>query len=69
MIMKSSEYIEIEEKYGAHNYHPLDVVLSKGEGVWVTDVDGNKYGLLKRVFRTQPGACPSASLESINQTS
>ncbi len=41
--MKSSEYIEIEEKYGAHNYHPLDVVLSKGEGVWVTDVDGNKY--------------------------
>jgi ornithine--oxo-acid transaminase len=41
--MRQNEYIEIEEKYGAHNYHPLDVVLSKGEGVWVIDVEGNKY--------------------------
>jgi ornithine--oxo-acid transaminase len=41
--MLSDEYIEIEEKYGAHNYHPLDVVLSRGEGVWVFDVDGNRY--------------------------
>jgi ornithine--oxo-acid transaminase len=41
--MNSSEYIALEEKYGAHNYHPLDVVLSKGEGVWVYDVDGNRY--------------------------
>jgi ornithine--oxo-acid transaminase len=41
--MKSSQYIELEEKYGAHNYHPLDVVLERGEGVWVYDVDGNKY--------------------------
>jgi ornithine--oxo-acid transaminase len=41
--MKSQEYIELEEKYGAHNYHPLDVVIERGEGVWVYDVDGNKY--------------------------
>lgn len=42
--MKTSEYyINLEDKYGAHNYHPLDVVLTKGEGVWVYDVDGNKY--------------------------
>jgi len=41
--MKSQEYIDLEEKIGAHNYHPLDVVLSRGEGVWVYDVDGNKY--------------------------
>ena len=41
--MKSQEYIELEEKIGAHNYHPLDVVLTRGEGVWVYDVDGNKY--------------------------
>jgi ornithine--oxo-acid transaminase len=41
--MKSKEYIEIEEKYGAHNYHPLDVVIEKAQGVWVWDVDGNKY--------------------------
>ncbi len=41
--MKSQEFIKIEEKYGAHNYHPLDVVIERGEGVWVYDVDGNKY--------------------------
>jgi ornithine--oxo-acid transaminase len=41
--MKTQEYIEIEEKYGAHNYHPLDVVLTRGEGVWVYDVEGKKY--------------------------
>lgn len=41
--MKTSEYIEIEEKFGAHNYHPLDVVITRGEGVWVYDVEGNKY--------------------------
>ena len=41
--MKTSEFIEIEEKFGAHNYHPLDVVITGGKGVWVTDVEGNKY--------------------------
>lgn len=41
--MKSQEYIQIEDQYGAHNYHPLDVVIEKGEGVWVQDVDGNRY--------------------------
>ncbi|MEA5077603.1 MAG: ornithine--oxo-acid transaminase [Anaerolineaceae bacterium] len=41
--MKTQEYIEIEERYGAHNYHPLDVVIDKGEGVWVYDVEGKKY--------------------------
>jgi len=39
----SSEYIELENKFGAHNYHPLPVVLSKGDGVFVWDVEGNKY--------------------------
>lgn len=42
--MPNSQYfIDLEEKFGAHNYHPLDVVISKGEGVWVYDVDGNRY--------------------------
>ncbi len=41
--MHSHDYIELEEQYGAHNYHPLDVVLTRGEGVWVFDVDGNRY--------------------------
>ncbi|HEY3311180.1 MAG TPA: ornithine--oxo-acid transaminase [Anaerolineales bacterium] len=41
--MKTQEFIQIEEQYGAHNYHPLDVVIEKAEGVWVTDVEGNRY--------------------------
>jgi ornithine--oxo-acid transaminase len=41
--MRTEDYIEIEEQYGAHNYLPLDVVIERGEGVWVTDVDGNRY--------------------------
>ena len=41
--MTTKEIIYIEDKYGAHNYHPLDVVIEKAKGVWVWDVDGNKY--------------------------
>lgn len=39
----SQDLINLEDKYGAHNYHPLPVVLSKGEGVYVWDVEGKKY--------------------------
>lgn len=42
-MSKSQEYISLEDQYGAHNYHPLPVVLSKGEGVFVWDVEGNRY--------------------------
>ncbi len=41
--MNTQDYIKIEEQYGAHNYHPLDVVIEKAEGVWVYDVEGKKY--------------------------
>lgn len=41
--LSSAEAIALEDKYGAHNYHPLPVVLSKGEGVYVWDVEGKKY--------------------------
>jgi ornithine--oxo-acid transaminase len=41
--MESKDYITLEDQYGAHNYHPLDVVINRGEGVWVFDVDGNRY--------------------------
>ncbi|WP_394580493.1 ornithine--oxo-acid transaminase [Cytobacillus firmus] len=40
---KSKSLIEQTEKYGAHNYHPLPIVISKAEGVWVEDPEGNKY--------------------------
>lgn len=41
--MKSQNYIELEQHLGAHNYKPLDVVLARGEGVWVWDVEDNAY--------------------------
>jgi ornithine--oxo-acid transaminase len=41
--MQTKDFINIEEKYGAHNYHPLDVVITRASGVWVYDVDGKKY--------------------------
>jgi len=41
--MDHQYYIDLEDQYGAHNYQPLDVVLSHGQGIWVWDVEGNKY--------------------------
>ena len=44
MSTKNAQYyIDLEDKHGAHNYHPLPVVLEKGEGVYLYDVDGIKY--------------------------
>jgi len=42
-MTKTQDYIRNEDTYGAHNYKPLDVVISRGEGVWVYDVEGNRY--------------------------
>jgi ornithine--oxo-acid transaminase len=42
-VMKSDELIALADFYGAHNYHPLPVVIDRGKGVWVWDVEGNKY--------------------------
>jgi ornithine--oxo-acid transaminase len=41
--LKAADFIALEERYGAHNYHPLDVVVARAEGVWVWDVDGRRY--------------------------
>lgn len=41
--MKIQDYLRLEELYGAHNYCPLDVVIAKAKGVWLTDVEGKKY--------------------------
>lgn len=41
--MNTQQYIELEKTYGAHNYHPLDVVITKAKGAWVWDVEGKKY--------------------------
>jgi ornithine--oxo-acid transaminase len=42
-MTQTASMIELEAQYGAHNYHPLPIVLVKGEGVWVEDPDGNRY--------------------------
>ncbi|MDZ4159271.1 MAG: aminotransferase class III-fold pyridoxal phosphate-dependent enzyme [Anaerolineaceae bacterium] len=41
--MITSEFVQLENRYGARNYNPLDVVITRGEGVWVYDVEGNRY--------------------------
>ena len=41
--LQTKDFIQLEENYGAHNYHPLDVVIERAEGVWVYDVDGKRY--------------------------
>lgn len=43
MSEKTQYYLDLEEKYGAHNYHPIPVVLERGEGVFVWDIDGKRY--------------------------
>src|SRR5213080_5582624 len=40
---RTQELLELAERYAAHNYHPLPVVIASGEGAWVTDVEGRRY--------------------------
>lgn len=42
-MKKTQKYIQMEDAYGAHNYHPLDLVIRRAEGIWVEDVEGNRY--------------------------
>ncbi len=41
--MDTKDYVVVEDLYGAHNYHPLDIVITRGKGIWVWDVEGEKY--------------------------
>ena len=43
MLAVETDLIELEERFGAHNYHPLDVVIERAQGAWVTDTDGHRY--------------------------
>jgi ornithine--oxo-acid transaminase len=65
MSEKTQYYLELEEKYGAHNYHPLPVVLSKGEGVYVWDVEGKRYyDFLSGYSAVNQGHCHPKILKS-----
>ncbi len=64
--MDQKEYIKLEELYGAHNYKPLDVVLCKGKGPWVWDVDGKKYmDCLSAYSAVNQGHCHPKIMEAL----
>jgi ornithine--oxo-acid transaminase len=66
LAMKSQELIDLEEQYGAHNYRPLDVVLQRGEGVWVYDVDGKRYlDCLSSYSALNQGHCHPRIMETL----
>jgi ornithine--oxo-acid transaminase len=65
---KSQEFIELEDKHGAHNYHPLPVVLKKGEGVHVWDVDGKHYyDFLSAYSAVNQGHCHPRIVDAMTQ--
>ena len=67
-MYNSKDLIEIEEKYGAHNYHPLPVVLAKGEGVYVWDVEGKKYyDFLSAYSAVNQGHCHPKIIKALNE--
>ena len=64
--MKTQEYLDLENEFGAHNYKPLDVVLTKGEGVWVWDVDGKRYlDCLAAYSAVNQGHCHPAIMKTM----
>ncbi len=66
--MNTSYYTELENKYGAHNYHPLEVVIDKGEGVWVWDVEGKKYmDFLSAYSAVNQGHCHPKIIKALNE--
>lgn len=68
--MDSKAYITLEEKYGAHNYHPLPVVLEKGKGVFLWDIEGNKYfDFLSAYSAVNQGHCHPRIINALNSQS
>ncbi len=62
----TQEFIELENSFGAHNYHPLDVVIERAEGVWVYDVDGKRYlDCLASYSAVNQGHCHPRILETL----
>ena len=66
--MKTTKYIEIEDQFGAHNYHPLDIVIKKAEGVWVEDVEGKRYiDFLAAYSAVNQGHCHPRILKALRR--
>ena len=65
--MNSQKFIELEDRYGAHNYHPLPVVLKKGKGVHLWDVEGEKYfDFLSAYSAVNQGHCHPKIIKALN---
>jgi ornithine--oxo-acid transaminase len=68
--MNTQDYIQREDKYGAHNYHPLPVVLDRGEGVFVWDVEGKRYyDFLSAYSAVNQGHCHPKIVEAMTEQS
>ena len=66
--MTSQDFIRLEDKYGAHNYHPLDVVIDRGKGVWVWDVEGKKYlDFLSAYSAVNQGHCHPKIIDALTE--
>ena len=66
--LSTQEFIKLEDKYGAHNYHPLPVVLSRGEGVFVWDVEGNRYyDFLSAYSAVNQGHCHPSIVNALKE--
>jgi ornithine--oxo-acid transaminase len=62
----AAEFIELEERHGAHNYHPLDVVVARASGIWVWDVEGKRYlDFLAAYSAVNQGHCHPAIVETL----
>ncbi|MFQ5707803.1 MAG: ornithine--oxo-acid transaminase [bacterium] len=68
MSKTSEDFIALEDQYGAHNYHPLDIVISRARGVWVYDVEGKKYlDCLSAYSALNQGHCHPRILEAMRE--
>jgi ornithine--oxo-acid transaminase len=66
--LRTHDFIELENQYGAHNYHPLDVVLERAEGVWVYDIEGKRYlDCLAAYSAVNQGHCHPKILQTLEE--
>ncbi len=67
-MKKTDKLIAMEDRYGAHNYHPLDIVIKKAEGVWVEDVEGNRFmDFLAAYSAVNQGHCHPRLLKALRR--
>ena len=66
--LRTQDYIELENRYGAHTYHPIDVVIERAEGVWVYDVEGRRYlDCLAAYSAVNQGHCHPKILQTLEE--